>query len=87
MYPRGFNFIDTFYELFDNPSYLCKSSFTMYNIREEKDVYFLNCVKNVRIQALSASVKLSRRLMQKILDLLSCDLTTSKDQSYRAESE
>ena len=49
---------------------------------------FPNCVKkNVRAQALSDSVKLSRRLMQKILDLLSCDLTTSKDQSYRAESE
>ena len=48
---------------------------------------FLNCVKNVRIQALSASVKFSRRLMQKFLDLLSCDLTTFKDQSYGAESE
>ena len=46
---------------------------------------FPNCVKTVRIQALSYSVKFSRRLMQKILDLLSCDLTTSKDQSYRAE--
>ena len=46
---------------------------------------FPNCVKTVRIQALSDSVKFSRRLMQKILDLLSCDLTTSKDQSYRAE--
>ena len=32
-------------------------------------------------------VNFSRRLMQKVLDLLSCDLTTSKDQSYRAESE
>ena len=48
---------------------------------------FPNCVKNVRVQALSDSFKFSRRLMQKFLDLLSCDLTTSKDQSYRAESE
>ena len=46
---------------------------------------FPNCVIIVSIQALSDSVKFSRRLMQKILDLLSCDLTTSKDQSYRAE--
>ena len=44
------------------------------------------CVKIVSVQALSDSVKFSRRLMQKILYLLSCDLTTSKDQSYRAES-
>ena len=35
-------------------------------------------LKNVRVQALSDSVKFSRRLMQKILDLLSCDLTTSR---------
>ena len=48
---------------------------------------FPNCVKNVSVQALSDPVKLSRWLMQKILDLLSCDLTTSKDQSYRADSE
>ena len=48
---------------------------------------FPKCVKNVGVQALSDSVKFSRRLMQKILDLLSCFLTTSKDQSYRAESE
>ena len=34
----------------------------------------------------SHSVKFIRRLMQRILDLLSCDLTTSKDQSYQAES-
>ena len=40
---------------------------------------FPNCVKNVRVQAPSDSVMFSRRLMQKILDLLSCDLTTSKD--------
>ena len=58
-----------------------------YNVERDMMSIFLNCVKNVRIQALSASVKFSRRLMQKILDLLSCDLTTSKDQSYRAESE
>ena len=36
---------------------------------------FPNCVKNVRVQTLSDSVKFRRRLMQKILDLLSCDLT------------
>ena len=47
---------------------------------------FPNCVKNIRVQALSDSVKLSRRLMQKMLDLLSCDLTTYKDQSYRVPS-
>ena len=35
---------------------------------------FPNCVKNVRVQALSDSVKFSRRLMQKILELLNCDL-------------
>ena len=60
----------------------------MYNILERDMMsIFPNCVKNVRIQALSDSLKFSRRLMQKILDLLSCDLTTSKDQSYRAKSE
>ena len=48
---------------------------------------FPNCVKNVKVQALSDSVKFSRRLMQKMLDLFSFVLTTSKDQSYRAESE
>ena len=48
---------------------------------------FPNCVKNVRIQALSDAVKFSRRLMQKNLDLLNCDLTTPKDQGYRADSE
>ena len=48
---------------------------------------FPNYIKNLRIQALSDSVKFSKRLMQKILDLLSGDLTTSKDQSYRAKSE
>ena len=47
---------------------------------------FPNCVKNVRVQALIDSVKISRRQMQKILNLSSCDLTTSEDQSYRAES-
>ena len=36
-----------------------------------------NCVKNGRVQALSDSVKFSGRLLQKILDLLSCDFTTS----------
>ena len=67
MYPRGFSF----YKLFDIPSYiyLCKSSFTMYNIREGHDVFFPNCVKNVRVHALSDSVKLSRRSRQKMLDL------------------
>ena len=47
----------------------------------ERDIMsiFPNCVKNARVQALSDSVKFSRRLMQKILDPLSCDLTTSKD--------
>ena len=59
----------------------------MYNIREGYDVYFSKLCKNVRVQALSDSVKFSRRLMQKILDFLSCDLTTSKYQSYWAESE
>ena len=48
---------------------------------------FPNCIKNVRIQAISDVVKFRRLLMQKILDLLSFDLTTSKDQSYPAESE
>ena len=67
--------------------YLCKSSFTMYNIREGYDVYYFpNYVKNVRVQALSDSVKFSRLLMQNIFDLLSCDLTTSKDQSYTEQS-
>ena len=37
---------------------------------------FPNCVKNVRLQALSDSVKLGRRLMKKILNLLNCDLPT-----------
>ena len=46
---------------------------------------FPNCVKNVRVQSLSDSVKFNRCLMQKILVLLSCDLT-SKDQNYLAES-
>ena len=56
----------------------------MYNYREGYDVFFSpDFVKKVRVQALSDSVKFSRRLMQKILDILSCDL----DQSYRAESE
>ena len=45
MYQVGFNFKKTVYDLFDNLSYLCKSSFTMYNIREGFDVYFPNCVK------------------------------------------
>ena len=54
----------------------------MYNIREGYYVYFSQVCKNVRVQALSDPVKFSRRLMQKILDLLSFDLTTSKDQSY-----
>ena len=47
----------------------------MYNIREGYDVYFFpNFVKNVMVQVLSDSVKFSRRLMQKILELLNCDL-------------
>ena len=37
-----------------------------------------NCVKNVRVQALCDSVILSRRLMQKILNLLNCDSTILK---------
>ena len=84
----GVNFIKTVYELFDNLSYLCKSSFTMYNIRDllctilkmSMMCIFPNCVKNVRVQALSDSVKFSRQLMKIILDLWSFDLTTSKDQ-------
>ena len=45
---------------------------------------FPNCVKNVRVHALiSDCVKFSRQVRQIILDILSCDLTTSKDQSYR----
>ena len=48
-----FNFIKTVYYLFDNLSYLCKSSFTMYNMMS----IFPNCAKNVRVQALSDSVK------------------------------
>ena len=47
----------------------------MYNIRKGYDSIFPNCVKNVRVQAISDSVKFSRWLIQKILDLLSCDLT------------
>ena len=44
----GFNFIKTVYELFDNPSYLYKSSFTMNNITEGYDVsIFPNCVKKM----------------------------------------
>ena len=42
---------------------------------------FPNCVKNVRVRALSDSVKLRRRLMQKILDLLSCDKIRATEQS------
>ena len=38
---------------------------------------FPNCVKNVSVQGISDYVKFSRKLMQKILDLLSCDLTNS----------
>ena len=38
MYPGGFDFIMAVYELFDNLSYLYKSSFTMYNIRKGYDV-------------------------------------------------
>ena len=71
-----FNFIKTVYELFDNPSYLCKYSFTTYKyiILERGMVsIFPNCVKNVRVLGLSDSVKLSIRLMQKIWDLLNCD--------------
>ena len=66
----GFNFIKTVYELSDNLSYhlLC-------TILERDMMYiFSNCVKNVRVQALNDSVKFSRQLMQKNLDLLSCDL-------------
>ena len=47
---------------------------------------FPNWEKYVIIQPRRDSVKFSIRMMQKILDLLSCDLTTSKDQSYQAES-
>ena len=65
---------------------ICKSPLCTILERDMMSI-FTNCVKNVRVQALSESVKFSRRLMQKILDLLSYDLTTSKDQSYRAESE
>ena len=80
MYHTGFNIVKTVYELLNN---LCKSSIL------ERDMMsiFPNCVKNVRIQAISDVVKFRRLLMQKILDLLSFDLTTSKDQSYPAESE
>ena len=80
MYPTGYNIVKTVYELLNN---LCKSSIL------ERDMMsiFPNCVKNVRIQAINDVVKFSRRLMQKILDLLGFDLTTSKDQSYPAESE
>ena len=42
---------------------------------------FPNCVRNVRAQSLSDFVKFKRRVMQIILVLLSCDLTTSKDQT------
>ena len=45
IYPRGFK-DRLVYKLFDNRPYmyLCKSSFTMYDIREGCDVYFPNCV-------------------------------------------
>ena len=74
----------------ESPSpYLWKSSITICTIleRDMMSIFLSKCGKNVRIQALSASVKFGRRLMQKILDLLSCDLTISKDQRYRAEAE
>ena len=48
MYPRRFNFIKKVYNLFDNPMYLCKSSFTMNNIREEYDVYFSELCKKCK---------------------------------------
>ena len=75
LYSRGFNFIKTVYELFN--------SFTI--LERDMMSIFPKRVKNVRLQTLSDSVKFCRRLMQKILDLLSYDLTTSKD-IYRAES-
>ena len=85
----GFNFIRTVYKLlmtsrtciYANPHLLCTI------LERDMMVFFPNFVKNVRIQALSDSVKFSRRLMQKILELLNCELPTPKDQSYRAESE
>ena len=61
--PRGFNFIKTVYEL-------VSMQILIYHVqyyREGYDVYFPNCVKNERVQALSDSVKLSRRLTQKNL--------------------
>ena len=61
--------------IYANPHLLCTIL--------ERD--FLIVLKNVRVQALSNSVKFIRQLMQKIVDLLSCDLTTSKDQSYLIE--
>ena len=61
--------------IYANPHLLCTI------LERDMMSIFPHCVKNVRVQALSDSVKFSRR--QKILDLLSCDLTTSKDQSYR----
>ena len=69
--------------IYANPHLLC----TILERDMISTCIFPNCVYNVRLKALSDSVKFSRRLMQKSLDLLSCDLTTSKDQSYRAESE
>ena len=55
-----------------NPHLLCTCSLFERDIKS-----FPDCVKYVRVQALSDSVKFRRRLMQ-ILDLLSCDLTYSK---------
>ena len=91
MYPRGFNFIKTVYKLFDNPLYMYICIYANTHLLctiLERDMMsiFPNCVKNVRVHALSDSVKFSRRPLQKILDLLSWDLTTSKDKSYRTES-
>ena len=48
---------------------------------------FPNCEKYESVHALSDCVKFSRRIRQKILDILSCDLTTSKKQIYRAAAE
>ena len=44
--PKGFLILKRQYTIFDNPLYLCKSSFTMYNIKEIYDVYFYYlCIK------------------------------------------
>ena len=71
-YPRGFyftNFLVTS-RIYANPHLLCTILVICTILVRYMMSIFPNCVKNVRVQALSDSVKFSRRLMQKILDLI-----------------